>query len=185
MAIASQAALPAQSPGESVTGPALKIFINYRRSDTGGYAWALYLKLAASFGAEHVFFDGVSLEPGVHWFDEIKSQAAGAAVFLALIGETWLETLIDRLTADDEDVLVKEISRALRNAPPLIVIPVLINDAQPPPAKRLPTALKVLPELQAEHMRHTQLIDDVDRVIARVREIETAARAAAVREAVK
>jgi TIR domain len=171
----SQAEPSAQPPAEGIADAPLKIFINYRRSDTGGYAWALYFKLAAAFGAEHVFFDGVSLEPGVRWLQEIKSQATGAAVFLALIGESWLGTLVDRMTADDEDILVKEISRALLNAPPLTVIPVLINDAPPPPAPPLPIALKGLPDLQADQMRHAQLADDIDRLIVHIQRIRAAA----------
>jgi hypothetical protein len=171
LATSSQAAVPAQPPAGGIAELPLKIFINYRRSDSGGYAWALYFKLVSSFGPEHIFFDGVSLEPGVRWFDEIKSQAGSSAVFIALIGETWTASLTERLTADAEDVLVKEISRALLNAPRVTVIPVLINDAQPPLAKPLPNALKILPELQVDRLRHAQLADDIARLIARLEQI--------------
>ncbi len=56
----------------------LRMFINYRRSDTGGYAWALYLCLTSELDGVEVFFDGASLPPGVEWFEEIKHHAAGA-----------------------------------------------------------------------------------------------------------
>lgn len=48
-----------------------RIFINYRRSDSAGWARQLHGDLAARFGAERVFRD-VAIEPGVDFVEHIE-----------------------------------------------------------------------------------------------------------------
>ena len=43
-----------------------RIFLSYRREDSGGHAGRLFDRLAAVFGEEHVFID-VELEPGTDY----------------------------------------------------------------------------------------------------------------------
>jgi hypothetical protein len=164
----------ASSTGGAFTTP-LKIFLNYRRADTGGYAWALYLRLEPHFGHDNVFFDSANLRAGTKWFDEIKAHASAPGVFLALIGETWESSVLQRMRSGTEDVVVKELSRALRSGPRVTVIPVLVNEAIVPSAGPLPVSLKTLSGLQIASLRHTQLRDDMDRLIDRLDEIRDAA----------
>jgi hypothetical protein len=42
-----------------------KIFISYRRGDSGPYAGRLYVALATRYGWDRVFFDVDAIEPGV------------------------------------------------------------------------------------------------------------------------
>src|ERR1700719_968491 len=78
------------------SGTPLKVFINYRHDDTDAAALLLYERLASYFGVENVFLDVKSIELGTKWLDEIKSQGARGAAFLALIGRTWLASLKHR-----------------------------------------------------------------------------------------
>jgi TIR domain/SIR2-like domain len=152
-------------PGDGQAGLALKVFLNYRREDTHPTAWALYMKLEERFGAENVFFDNSSLQPGMRWSDEIKSQLADSAVVIALIGPQWMSSLITRLQAGGEDYVVREIDLALRSGPRVTLIPVLVDNAELPDSSSLPPALRALLHCQVERLRLTNLADDIDHLI--------------------
>ncbi|HEV2322295.1 MAG TPA: toll/interleukin-1 receptor domain-containing protein, partial [Gammaproteobacteria bacterium] len=107
----------------------MKVFINYRHDDTKGTAAALYMKLEERFGAENVFYDNSSLQPGMRWFDEIRSQLSVSGAVVALIGPQWTSILTDHLQRGGDDYVVKEIDLALRGGPLISRIPVLVDDA--------------------------------------------------------
>lgn len=151
----------------------VQIFINYRVEDTGGYAWAVYLKLAQRFGPENVFFDKMRLRPGVEWLEEINRHASGSSVFLALVGRGWADTILENMQARRDDYVVKEISRALRSRSRVEVIPVLVRTTTPA-RNMLPPALTPLFGLQWASLEHESLDSDIDRLIERLDEIATA-----------
>jgi hypothetical protein len=143
---------------------AVKIFINYRRDDTQGTAWALYMKLEERFGADNVFFDNRALLPGMRWLQEIRTKLASSGVFVALIGQSWLPILREHMQRGDEDYVAKEIDLALRD-PRMLVIPVLVDDTALPNPSELPPSLRMLVDCQLGRLRHTELAEDVDRLI--------------------
>ena len=49
-----------------------KVFISYRRSESGGHAGRLYDAMAARFGERNVFMD-VALQPGVDFVERITA----------------------------------------------------------------------------------------------------------------
>jgi hypothetical protein len=168
-----------RSGGASVSvggraGSSLKIFINYRHEDTQGTAWALYMRLQERFGAENVFFDNGTLRPGMRWFDEIKSQLGHAGVVVALIGRSWMPSLTEHLQRGGEDYVVKEIDLALRSGPRVTLIPVLVDDAELPEPRDLPSSLRALPGCHAERLRPTHLLSDIDHLIERLGEVRSA-----------
>ena len=67
-----------------------RIFISYRRQDSGHLAGRLYDRLAARFGEDRVFIDVVTIEPGVDFAEEIFRAVAGCRVLLVIIGPAWL-----------------------------------------------------------------------------------------------
>jgi hypothetical protein len=148
----------------------VQIFINYRVEDTGGYAWAVYFRLARRFGAENVFFDKMTLRPGAEWLDEINQRTSEASVFLALVGPSWADTIVQHMKAAKADYVVKEISRALRSRPRVSVIPVLVR-TNAPGSRRLPPALRPLFDLQWARVEHETLNADIDRLVERLDEI--------------
>ena len=169
MAITDSQAIGGQ-PGGAVRSP-LQVFINYRHEDSQGTAWALYMQLKASFGAENVFFDNGSLRPGMQWFDEIKTRLSCPGAFIALIGDQWTSALAERRQLGGKDYVAEEIELALRSSPNVTVIPTLVDDAQLPPASELTPSIAALPGCQMERLRHTHLEDDIQRLIARLCEI--------------
>lgn len=152
-------------------GAPVKVFINYRHEDTQGTAWALYMRLEQRLGAENIFFDSGSLRPGTRWFEEIKSNLAESGAVIALIGPQWMSTLTSHLQRGGEDYVVKEIDLALRGGPRVTMMPVLVDDAELPDPRDLPTSLRALPGCQVQRLRHTNLTDDIDQLITRLGEV--------------
>jgi SIR2-like domain/TIR domain len=156
----------------------LHVFINYRNDDYPGVAWPLYLQMTHQLPDADVFFDNVALKPGTTWFDEIRSHAIGASVFLALIGPRWFDCLTERMHRGGDDYVVKEIDLALRGAPQVTVIPVLVDGAQLPGAADLPPALRALPGRQVARIRHRNLLEDVNNLLSLISELGSEGRGA-------
>ena len=148
-----------------------KLAINYRRSDTQGTAWALYLALANRFGEQNVFFDNGSLRPGDQFRSEIQSRLAEADALIVLIGMQWMPSLNQHQRQAAEDYVVMEIDLALRRSSSITIIPVLVDDAEPPDEGDLPLSLKALSGYQVERLRHTNFLHDAEHLIGRLAEI--------------
>ncbi|MEV0089584.1 toll/interleukin-1 receptor domain-containing protein [Saccharopolyspora sp. NPDC050642] len=121
-----------------------RIFISYRHGDNAYAARWLNVVLRERFGADRVFFD-TGMDPGVNYVQEIERELDSCAVLLAVIGPQWMviaDELGQRRLENPNDVVVREISTALRNG--VRVIPVLIDDAAMPKSAELPTGLRPL-----------------------------------------
>ncbi|MEV0703330.1 toll/interleukin-1 receptor domain-containing protein [Saccharopolyspora sp. NPDC050389] len=121
-----------------------RIFISYRHGDNAYAARWLNVVLRGRFGADRVFFD-TGMDPGVNYVQEIERELDSCAVLLAVIGPQWMaiaDELGRRRLENPNDVVVREISTALRNG--VRVIPVLIDDAEMPKSAELPTDLRPL-----------------------------------------
>jgi hypothetical protein len=145
--------------------PSFRIFINYRRDDTGSSALLLYDRLARRFGEDRVFLDVKSIKPGMRWLEEIKA-AAGHGVLLALIGDRWRTILKER--AGTDDYVRDEIELALKRGSSVEVIPLLIGDAPPPSEEHLPRSLTPIAGLQVHRIRHDTTDPDMDALLARL-----------------
>jgi hypothetical protein len=157
-------------PAETAARPSLTIMINYRHEDVSFAASTLYRELKGRFGRQNIFFDGGTLEPGMQFFEAIKSHLSGTpGAFLALIGPNWLPTMDSHQRRGDDDYVVKEIELGLQHG--WTVIPVLLNDARLPEKSDLPLAIRELPGYQVAHLRETSLDDDIDRLAVRLDEI--------------
>ena len=119
----------------SVRAAGLKVFINYRRDDVPGVALLLQRELAARFGADNVFFDLKSIQPGRRWLEETRTHGSACTAFIALIGSRWVSILAERARSAEEDHVSGEIELALRDArrgSGIVIIPTLIDDAPMP-----------------------------------------------------
>lgn len=132
----------------------MRVFISYRRSDTGGRAGRLRDALAARFGDRNVFQDVAALAPGVEFDARIGETIAGCDVVLVLIGTRWLDETdsggVRRLDRPD-DYVRHEIREAL--ARDKRVVPVLVEAAQLPEATDLPDDIAPLVRRQAFVLR--------------------------------
>ena len=149
----------------------LRVFINYRHEDTRWAAWALYFKLEDEFGAENVFFDNGTLRAGMQWFDEIQERVGDCGAFVALIGPRWQSSLIAHLQRGGPDYVAREIHMALLSRSGMTMIPVLVDDADPPDVLALPAGMRPLMGCHAERLRYTHARSDIEQLAQRLREL--------------
>ena len=127
-----------------------RIFINYRRDDSAGYAGRVHDSLASTFGSDSVFIDVDDIKPGVDYVSTIEERIAGCDVMLALIGRRWLDSQDasgHRRLDDPADFVRVEIERALARR--VRVIPVLIGDTSMPGQADLPPDMSQIATLEA------------------------------------
>ena len=142
------------------------IFVSYRRDDTQSATGRLCDKLQEHFGADQVFHDIESIEPGDKFATTITSKIAASSIVLAMIGRHWLDaTGMDgrpRLF-DPADYVCLEIATALRHKIP--IIPVLVEGAAIPPASSLPDSIADLAARQAHEITEQRWQYDSDRLV--------------------
>ncbi len=111
--------------GMMTHGPGGRVFICYRREDAGYPAGWLFDQLTAHLGADRVFKDMDSIEPGDDFADVITEAVSSCAVLLAVIGPRWLAAAgpDERRLDDAGDFVRLEIEAALARG--VRVIPVL------------------------------------------------------------
>jgi hypothetical protein len=163
-------------PRASLSGP-FRIFICYRRDDTGDDAARVYQALVKRYGTSAVFMDRSTLPPGSKFAQEVKTALGQSRAVLVLIGETWLKAAAQedgrRRLDDRHDFVRREMKISLRSrAAP--TIPVLLHDTQMPKPKQLPRALRKLPERHAFEIREGSWDDDLRGLCSHLDSIRTA-----------
>jgi hypothetical protein len=68
----------------------VKIFVNYRRDDSGPTAGRLREKLRREFGGKNVFMDVDSIPVGIDFEKRLQDTLDQSAIVLSLIGRNWL-----------------------------------------------------------------------------------------------
>ena len=133
-----------------------RIFLNYRRGDSGWAATSLYNLLAQVFPREQLFMDVAGdIRPGDDFVEVLEEQVSACEVMIVVIGPQWL-SLTDEdgrpRIADPHDFVHIEIATAL--ARKIRVIPVLVDGAGMPKEGALPEPLKALARRQATRLSH-------------------------------
>ena len=137
----------------SYAGPAVRIFIAYRRDDSQGFAGRIHDRLVARFGADSVFRDINDIEPGRPWEEAIDDALGSSDVFVLLIGREWLDATDEegqRRLDDPADRHRREIETAIGRRVRTFVA--LMEEAEMPRRKHLPQdseALLTVPALHA------------------------------------
>lgn len=153
------------APGIDMT-TSVRVFLNYRRDDTEGYAGRLRDSLVSHFGEHGVFMDVAGIDPGDDFVEEIHRQVASCDVLIAMIGRHWL-TVTDRhgrrRLDDPQDFVRLEIEAALARG--VRVIPVLVQKASMPSADELPDTLAPLARRNAMEMTASDWADQVGRLV--------------------
>jgi TIR domain len=143
-----------------------RIFISYRRADSGASAGRLHDRLREHFGRDNVFMDIDTIEPGLDFTEVIERTVASCDVLIALIGRQWLtstDAAGQRRLDDPEDFVRREVATALRRH--IRVIPVLIQGTPMPRAADLPDELQPLTRRNALDLSDTHFHRDVDELI--------------------
>lgn len=133
-----------------------RIFISYRRADSIAVTGRLYDRLLTAFGDKSVFKDVDDIPPGSDFKQVLESEVAQADVLLAIIGQDW--NPLDAATGqnrlmDKNDFVRIEIAAGLAR-PDMLVIPILVNNAQLPRADVLPANLRELIHRNAATVRN-------------------------------
>lgn len=143
--------------------PGRQIFINYRRSDSSGYALALYNELLKWYDKRDIFKDFHNIEPGEDFELAIDGALDRCNVLIVIIADKWGELIKERSKLKDTDYVNMEIAAAL--AKNVYVIPVTINGAGIPNETDLPDALKKLTRRQSLNIDQTRFENDVLKLV--------------------
>jgi hypothetical protein len=145
------------------------IFLSYRREDTQHIAGRLADRLVDRFGAEQVFMDVDSIEPGMEFAKAIELAVSRCKVLIVLIGTNWVNIVDEqgnRRIDDPNDFVALEVKAALQRG--IRVIPVLADGARPPSRDELPSSLQLLTGRHAIRVDHESFQSDVTRLIGAV-----------------
>ncbi|MFB6848185.1 toll/interleukin-1 receptor domain-containing protein [Streptomyces sp. NPDC056373] len=138
-----------------------RIFVNFRRADTGPTGPHLDTALRREFGEQEVFRDQRSIRKGAHFPAEITGALRRCDLLLAVMGQRWASVTDDegrRCIDDPEDWVRKEIAMALTLG--ITVLPVLVDGAGLPDAAELPAEIRNLTGHQGVFFRpHQEHID--------------------------
>lgn len=137
-----------------------RIFISYRRKDTGQLAGRLLDWISLRFPKSRVFIDVESIQPGLDFATVIDMSVRDSDVFLAIIGSNW-NTL--KRTAEDPDYYVLEIRTALQHD--VRVVPVLADGATMPDESDMPTEIRDLARKQGVRLAQESFKSDVSRLL--------------------
>src|SRR5215510_9683462 len=120
-----------------------RIFISYRREDSGPISRRLADSLTHTFGPNSVFIDTDTIRSAQNWKKEIEQALYQSSVVLVIIGARWLflQDAEGRRRIDNEDDWVRaEILSAIKNKKTLL--PVRVSGASLPGAQALPDCLR-------------------------------------------
>jgi len=143
-----------------------RIFISYRREDSGAAAGRLHDRLQEHYGRDNVFMDVGSIDPGLDFIEAIERTVSSCDVLIALIGRQWLTVTNaegrPRLN-DPRDFVHHEIATVLKRN--IRVIPALIQGTRMPRTDDLPEALRPLTRRNALDLSDAHFHRDVDSLI--------------------
>ena len=142
-----------------------RIFISYRRADSGPDTGRLYDRLAGEFGQDSVFRDVYSIDAGRDFLHVIDESLRACDVCLVVIGSRWMEpaaTGLPRLHEPTDPVRI-EIETALTLG--VGIVPVLIAPAALPAESALPESLRPLLRRQKVDLSDSRWEYDVGRLI--------------------
>lgn len=130
----------------------LKAFISYRRSDAFipvgqdeklDYSFIHRLKEALlGAGFTEVFVDTEVIAGGEEFTGRIREEISECDLFVAVIGKNWLRILNERSVGPGHDILVREISTALKHEKE--ILPILVDGATMPDEHDLPKRIDQL-----------------------------------------
>ena len=149
------------------------IFISYRREDSAGWTGRLAERLKQKFGAESIFMDIDTIQPGTDFAEALRVAVGACDVLLAIIGPEWDIAKNSEGQArlqDPKDWVCTELTTALGRGIP--VIPVLVGGASLPKLGTLPDDLKKLFNYQTHELTDkrwefdsSQLVQVLEKVV--------------------
>ncbi|MDJ0768945.1 MAG: TIR domain-containing protein [Ilumatobacter sp.] len=160
----------------------MSLFVSYRRDDSSSASGRLVDHLRGhgfgSDGDDQIFMDIDDIPPGADYRQVIDETLARSDVVLVVIGRSWL-TVTDsqgrRRLDSVSDTHRLEVAAALRSD--AHVVPVLVEDAEPPHADGLPDDIADLAFRNAFSVRNQTFAGDVARLAPSLQQIGAEVRA--------
>lgn len=144
-----------------------RVFISYRREDTGPDAGRVYDRLSRLLSKSNVFFDVSTIRGGENFEKKIASEISMSDAVLIFIGDKWLELVQStgkpRLW-EPGDYVRAELRAALDR--PILVLPVLVDGARMPTPEQLPEDLRAITAKNALRICHESFDDDTENIVA-------------------
>jgi hypothetical protein len=142
-----------------------KVFISYRRADSGGQTGRLLDDLERRFGRDKFFRDIEDLEPGTDFPEALDRALSQCDAVLVMIGPAWASAAGQqgRRLEQAGDFVHVEVATALARKD-VRVIPVLVGGATIPAAEELPEDLQALQRRNAIELSDTRWEYDVKRL---------------------
>ena len=123
----------------------MAIFINYRRKDSEDITGRIYDKLVENFSKDSVFKDVDDIPLGVDFKNYLESKIQESKVFLAVIGNEWLDVQNpdgSRRIDGHQDFVRIEIELALTKN--MLIIPVFVQGVKGLSGDKLPESIQEL-----------------------------------------
>ncbi len=152
-----------------------KIFISYRRTDSGHIAGRIYDRLRSEFGEAQIFFDVDNIPLGADFRSHIRQSIDDSAVAIAIVGAAWVNRdwtkrrWIFNFGAQSEDFVRTEIELALELG--VSILPVLVDNTAMPAMDVLPRSLHPFTFRNASPVRAGRDFHaDMERILKMIRE---------------
>jgi endonuclease G len=150
-----------------------RIFISYRRSDSGDITGRIYDHLLDRFDKDELFKDVDSIRASSDYRDAVRKAIESCDVVLVIIGPTWASAADaqgNRRLENPADLVRVEAEAALKRSVP--VIPVLVGGATMPAAESLPEDIRALTYRHALPVRSDpDFRNDVAQLVKTIRDI--------------
>jgi hypothetical protein len=140
---------------DSAPATASRVFMCYRRDDSEGIAGRISDELTRRIGAENVFIDVDSIEPGRDFVAATLDAVSACKYVLAIVGRGWLEIRRadgQRRLEQADDYVRVELETALQQGKR--IIPILVQGAAMPTPLQLPPSLAAFGRLNAVRLEH-------------------------------
>jgi len=148
---------------------AKRVFISYRREDTGSAAGRVYDRLSRLLPKSNLFFDVNTIGGGEDFVRRIESEIGRSDVALVFIGDKWLEPAPPPGSGriwEPDDFVRAELRAAL--ARPMLILPILVAGARMPKPEQLPEDVRAVTGKNAMPLRHESFDDDAENIVATV-----------------
>jgi len=148
---------------------AKRVFISYRREDTGSAAGRVYDRLSRLLPKSNLFFDVSTIGGGEDFVRRIESEIGRSDVALVFIGDKWLEPAHPSSRGriwEQDDYVRAELRAAL--ARPMLILPILVAGARMPKPAQLPEDVRAVTGKNALPLRHESFDGDTETIVAAV-----------------
>lgn len=145
-----------------------RLFISYRRSDSGAYADRLVARLSA-FQFQSIFQDREDIDLSDNYADQIRAGLAQCDAVLVLMGPSWTKVQDhagNKRLDIPNDWVRREVTLALSMGVP--IVPVLFDSARTPSAADIPNDLSPLATAQGYEINGNYFDRDADDLARRL-----------------